>query len=191
MRWWGRKIVGFVTLALGVIVVSPLGSVASNPADGAPGKADLQQAMLELQEVTDEYFDHPRSGKILAFIDKGHAQVRDLAAVAPEDRRIATIIFRQALTSRQLEGMAREFHLSVHEAKLVFAGGSGQEFSNTIPMQVFWRNRDPLVVFIDGFVAANRGAFAQRALQIGESPQPEAKEAVEQLTKLAKATSAT
>src|SRR5688572_27729584 len=92
------------------------------PADAheTSGRDDLKRALARLQVVTNQYFDHPRSARTQAYIEQEHARIRELAKAAPEDRRLAQVIFRRGLSSNELYEMSREFHLAVHEAELTF-----------------------------------------------------------------------
>jgi hypothetical protein len=129
-------------------------------------KLDLKRAMLELQEVSREYFDHPRSAQVDAFIAKGHAQVRELARVSPDTRRIATVIFRRGLSSKELNTMVREFGILMHRAKVMFSMGGERDFSSELPIQWLYQRRDSELPATDWFVEVTRDGLRARAAGI-------------------------
>jgi hypothetical protein len=165
---------------MSVLVIGPLLALALALASAAaaaaatPSREDLQRAMTQLQEVTYQYFDHPRSLKVRAFIDDGHARILELARGAPEARRIAQVIFSRGADSKRVQAMAKEFHLSVHEVGLVFALEGEREFANSLPSQLLWGSRAGLSEVIDRYVADHRVAFEQRATRMREDPNPNA-----------------
>ncbi len=143
-------------------------------AHDATSKLDLKRALLELQEASREYFEHPRSARVEAFIEQGHAQVRALAKASPGERRIATVIFRRGLSSKELDGMFREFGLLVHSAKVMFSMGGERDFSSELPIQLIYKRRDSPLPVTDWFVAITRDALLARATDIRKDKSPQA-----------------
>jgi hypothetical protein len=137
------------------------------------GRDDLKRALARLQVVTHEYFDHPRSAKNQAYIEQVHTRIRELAKAAPEDRRLAQVIFRRGLSSNELYAMSREFQLAVHEAELTFLSPE-KDFESSIPMQIFWRKNDSSEPIIDRWIADHRAAFTVRAAELRKDPNSQA-----------------
>jgi hypothetical protein len=158
----------WILVSMAALVVA---EVAASP---AATREDLQRAMAQLQEVTNQYFDHPRSAKVRSFIDEGHGQIRTLAGTAPDARRIAQVILRQGVDPRHLQAMTREFHLSVHEIELVFTLEGERDYANTLPSQLLWGSRMPVRAVIDQFIADHRVEFLRIAEKRNRDPNPNA-----------------
>jgi len=146
---------------------------------------DLERALAQLEFFTNQYFDHPRAAKTQAYIDQAHARIRELAHTAPDDRRLAHVIFRRGLSSRELEQMSREFHLAVHEAELRFLDPE-KDFEGSVPMQIFWRGNDSSLQVLDRSIADYRKAFAARAAEARKNPDLQAQRAAKYFDRLAK-----
>ena len=149
---------------------------------------DLKRALVRLQAVTYEYFDHPRSAKTRAYIEQGHAQIRELTKMAPEERRLAQVIFRRGLNSNELYGMSREFHLAVHEAQLTFLSAE-KDFESAVPMQIFWRRNDSSEQVIDQWITDHRKSFIARAAELRKDANPQAARLARYFESLAKESS--
>ena len=175
-----RRIVSWLLIALAG-ATSGL-SVAHDLAS----KVDLKRAMLELQEETHDYYGHPRSAKVAAVIEQGHAQVRALAKSSPEARRIATVVFRRGLSSKELDGSLREYRLLLNHAKVMFSLGGERDFSSELPLQILYQHRDSELPVTDWFIEENRKGLRTRAEQLRREKSPQAGSSADKIEKLVK-----
>ena len=164
-RPWLAGCVVALTLASGV-------PADAWPASAIPSREDLKRALKQLQEVTNEYFDHPRSTQVQEYIANQHAAIRGLGRTAPDARRIADVIFRRGLKSRELEALQREFGLSVHEVEVVFAAGNQSEFARRLASQLIWQSNQSLPEILEKFVEDHRQLLAARAAEMRRTSSP-------------------
>jgi hypothetical protein len=146
---------------------------------------DLKRALVQLEAVSNEYFEHPRSAKTQAYIEQQHERIRELAKTAPEERRLAHIIFRRGLSAEEFYEMSREFRLAVHEADLVFPDTAG-DFESKVPMQSFWSGNDSSVQVLERSIAEHRAEFKARATELRRNPDPGAGRVARYFDQLAK-----
>jgi hypothetical protein len=132
----------------------------------APSRDDLNRALAQLQEVTHQYFDHPRATRVQNYIADQHAAIRGLVKTAPEARRIAQVIFRRGLSARQLEAIQREFRLSIHDVEVVFVAGNQSEFARTLPSQLIWGSNKSLADNLGKFVEDHLALLKSRAAEM-------------------------
>jgi hypothetical protein len=158
--WW------MVTLILGSGVLAAGWPSASAAGSSAPTRDDLTRALAQLQEITNQYFDHPRATRVQEYIADQHAVIRGLVKTAPEARRIAQVIFRRGLSARQLEAMQREFRLSIHDVEVVFVAGNQSEFARTLPPQLIWGSTKPLADTLGKFVEDHLALLKSRVAEM-------------------------
>jgi hypothetical protein len=189
MGKWDRKLVGFFTLAASFVtigVVGVMGVAAKSASRPAPdtARAELRRALAQLQEITHEYFDHPQAAAAEAFIAQQHERVRDLASSQPEAIRVAQVIFRRDLGSSQVEQLARQFGLAVHEAELVILTRDGGEYESPVPLQFFLQRAERPGPVIDVFANHLRRSLLAQAGRVRKEGHPRGEEMASYLESL-------
>jgi hypothetical protein len=188
MGKWDRKLVGFFTLVASFVTLSVVGvvGVAAKSANRPPDTArtELRRALGQLQKVTHEYFDHPQAAAAEAFIAQQHERIRDLASSQPEAVRVAQVIFRHDLGSAQVEQLARQFGLTVHEAELVILTRDGGEYESPVPLQFFLQRADGPGPAIDVFANHLRRSLLAQAGRVRTEGHPRGEEMASYLDSL-------